>query len=97
MLYEFATQHWRQVGSGGSGWPSWTLDSSEIQVQRGSMIVRVRVADGRMTPIASLQGVRLVTLPGGESWIGLAPDNAPLVLREVTSPREIYALQVDWP
>ncbi len=98
-LYEFSTGQWRELGqrAGRVAWPSWLRDSKHIQVQQGSMIVRVRAADGQTTPVASLEGVRQVMLQGGESWIGLTPDGAPLVLREVTSPPEIYALQVDWP
>ena len=98
-LYEFSTGQWRELGqqAGRVGWPSWLRDSKQIQMQQGSMIVRVRVADGRATPVASLEGVRQAMLEGGQSWIGLAPDGAALVLREVTSPPEIYALQVEWP
>ena len=99
MLYEFATGRWKEiVQNGGSfGWPSWTADSRYIEAQHGTDIVRVRVVDGQVTRVVSLEGVHQVVLPGGESWIGFAPDGAPLLLREVASPPEIYAFVVDWP
>jgi serine/threonine protein kinase/Tol biopolymer transport system component len=99
MLYEFATGRWKEIveHGGGFGWPCWTADSRYIQAQHGTDIVRVRVADGQVTRVVSLEGVHQVMLPGGESWIGFAPDGAPLLLREVASPPEIYAFVVDWP
>ena len=66
-------------------------------MQQARTIVRIRVTDGSIRTVASIEGIRQVMLPGGESWIGLTPDNAPMLLREVTSPPEIYALRVDWP
>jgi Tol biopolymer transport system component len=99
MLYELATGRWKVIvqNGGGFGWPSWTADSRYIQAQHGTDIVRVRVAVGQVTRVVSLEGVHQVMLPGGESWIGFAPDGAPLLLREVASPPEIYAFVVDWP
>jgi len=61
------------------------------------MIVRVRVSDGQIVPVTSLEGVRQVMLEGGAMWIGRAPDDAPLLLRELAPPPEIYALEIEWP
>ena len=80
MLYEFQTGRWRELVSSSVGWPSWTRDSTEVQVQQGRAIVRVRVADGRVTRVASVEGIRQVMLPGGESSIGMAPDTSPMLL-----------------
>jgi serine/threonine protein kinase/Tol biopolymer transport system component len=98
MLYAFATGRWRDLIPNGHsfGWPSWTADSSFLLVQRGKEILRIRAANGQTSVIASLENVRQVMLPDGQSWIGFSPDGTPLVLRESTSPREVYSLSVDW-
>ncbi len=50
-------------------------------------LLRVRTSDRKVNRIASLKGLRLT------AWTGLAPDDSPLVLRDIGS-QEIYAL--DW-
>jgi hypothetical protein len=57
--------------------------------------VRVRAADGHVDPVTSLERVPLVSELG--SWIGIAPDDSPLVLREMSGTTEVYALDVEWP
>lgn len=79
----------------GFAWPTWTRDGTRIQLQHGSATVRVRVSDGRITPVASLEDIRQVILEGGESWMGVGAEYAPLVLREVMPPPEIYALEFE--
>jgi len=100
MLYQISSSRWRDVVPGtvgGFGWPIWTRDGAHIQAQQGTMIVRVRVSDGQIVPVTSLEGVRQVMLEGGAMWIGRAPDDAPLLLRELAPPPEIYALEIEWP
>jgi len=98
-LYERATGRWRDlvVGSEGLGYPTWTRGSVWIQLQKGGSIVRVRAADGHVEPVASLERVPPVSTEGSWSWIGIAPDDSPITLREMTGPVEVYALDVEWP
>ena len=98
-LYEFATGRWRDliVGDELVGYPSWTRDSSRIQVLYGGSIVRVRATDGHVEPVASLERVGPVVTPGSWSWIGIAPDDSPLLCREMSGAVEVYALDVEWP
>jgi hypothetical protein len=53
---------------------------------------RVRVADHKLERLFSLKNVRFADA-NMTSWTGLAPDDSPLLLRDVGS-QEIYAL--DW-
>jgi Tol biopolymer transport system component len=98
VLYEFATGRWRALIAGTDvvGFPNFTGDSTRVQVQKGATIVRVRLADGRIEPVASLEQMSLVQLPLGQ-WIGRAPDDSPIVLRENGDAPEVYALDVEWP
>ena len=99
VLYAFATGRWRDLVTGADylGYPSWTHDGRWIQLGKGGSIVRVRVADGRIEPVASHERVPLVFTVGSWNWIGIAPDDSPIALRETTGPTEIYALDVEWP
>ncbi len=58
--------------------------------------MRVRAADGRVEPVVSLNGITRVFGELG-SWLGIAPDDSPIVLRAMSGPAEVYALDVEWP
>jgi serine/threonine protein kinase/Tol biopolymer transport system component len=97
LLYDVSTKRWRELLRGGVGWPSWDRRSAYIQVQLDARVVRVRIADGRVEPLVDLSTVRqAVSVPMGASWLGVALDGAPLILRQVGSASEYYALTVDW-
>jgi hypothetical protein len=55
-------------------------------------IYRARIPDRHIERVVSLAGIERVHGNIGK-WIGLTPDNRPLILRDVHS-QEIYAL--DW-
>ena len=63
----------------------------------GESIVRVRAADGHVELVAGVERVGPVATEGSWSWIGIAPDDSPLVCREMTGTGEVYALDVEWP
>ena len=96
-LYDVGTRRWRDLiaGSEWLAYPSWTRDSSWIQLLKGSAIVRVRVSDGHVERLTTLERIALVDVPWG-GWVGLAPDDSPIALRAIGA-TEIYALDVEWP
>ena len=98
-LFGFATGRWRDLVVGGRllGYPSWTRDGSRIQVLDGDLIVRVRATDGDVEPVARVERVGPVVTPGSWSWVGIAPDDSPLVCREMSGTVEVYAFDVEWP
>jgi Tol biopolymer transport system component len=77
--------------------PSWSANSkyiyfNSLEVQPN--LYRVRIADGKLQQIASLQGIRHA--PTAFDWSGLAPDDSPLIVRDVGS-QQIYALDLQLP
>jgi Tol biopolymer transport system component len=93
MLFDFSTQKWVQVEQIVVGFPSWSRDSKYIYFdsQGGDRaFYRVRISDHKLERLVSLKDLRLT---GDFAWTGLAPDDSPLVLRDVGT-QEIYAL--DW-
>jgi hypothetical protein len=43
-----------------------------------------------------MRKVGRMTAGGFDSWFGLAPEDSPLVTRDIST-QEIYALEMDWP
>jgi hypothetical protein len=80
------------------GFPIWSRDSKYIyfdSIESVPKLYRIRIADHSVEPVASLQSIRLAPTYGG-SLAGLAPDDSPLVARDVGS-QEIYALDLELP
>jgi Tol biopolymer transport system component len=72
---------------------NWSRDSRYVygrtDTETGPVVYRVRISDRTVEKVAELQGLQLVD----GTWMGLAPDDSPLFVRDVGS-YEIYAL--DW-
>jgi Tol biopolymer transport system component len=96
--YELETGRWRDllVGADLLEYPSWTRDGTRIQLVKGDSIVRVHVASGTVEPVASLSGITRAYSEFG-TWLGIAPDDAPIALRAMSGTGEVYALDVEWP
>ena len=104
LLYDFTTQKWRELAKLSVGSPAWSQDGKYIYFansqqqrianafQNEAALFRVNIDDGKLERITSLNGLRRAIGPFGP-WMGLAPDDSPLVLRDVGT-QDIYAL--DW-
>ena len=94
FVFDLATRKWTELGRILVGVPSWSRDSKYVYFDSPvgePGFYRVRVADHKLERLFSLKNVRFADALG--SWTGLAPDDSPLLLRDVGS-QEIYAL--DW-
>jgi Tol biopolymer transport system component len=97
-LFDFSSRRWRQQGQVTAAFPNWSPDSSYLifrSTERPPILYRLRIADGSLEQITSLQGIRRTGVIGW-TWVGLTPDGSPLILRD-TGTEEIYALDVDLP
>jgi hypothetical protein len=99
MLFDFKTQTWTELVKGVYiGFINWSADGQSVYyLRRGDepAVLRVQIADGKVEQIASLKDVRQTGFRGG-IWMGLAPDDSPLVLRDIGT-QEIYALDLQMP
>ena len=94
MLFDFKTNKWTALDSGISVM-QWSRDSKYLyHLNRGKdpAVVRVRMSDFKVEPVASLSGVRQTGFLAGVAF-GLTPDGCPIILRD-TGTEEIYSL--DW-
>jgi len=98
QLYDVRTSKWTKLADIPVGWPIWSRDSKYIyfdSIESVPKLYRIRVGDHILEQVASLQSIRLAPTLGG-SLTGLAPDDSPLVSRDVGT-QEIYALDLELP
>ena len=93
MLFDFATQKWEEIAKISPAFPNWSKSGDYVYIQTldPPSIVRIRIRDLKVERVADLKSFHYT----GQffSWLGLAPDDSPLMLRD-TGTQEIYAL--DW-
>jgi len=96
MLYDFSLRAWSRIANDTYvGAMNWSADARYLYfLRRGSdpAILRIRIADGTIEQVTDLQGVRQTGFRSG-FWMGLTPDDSPLILRDVGS-EEIYSLDL---
>ncbi len=97
-LFDFKSQKWTELARSTTAFPNWSRDGSYLHFHsfgNDPSLYRVRISDHKVEKIISLKGIRLTIGPVG-TWCGLAPDDSPMVLRDVGS-QEIYALDLQLP
>jgi Tol biopolymer transport system component/predicted Ser/Thr protein kinase len=97
VLYDFVTQKWEDLANLNAGYATWSHDGKYLYFRSAiyetdPAIYRVRISDLKLEKVVSLKGIRRAWGSAGP-WNGLAPDDSPLLVRDVGT-QEIYAL--DW-
>jgi serine/threonine protein kinase/Tol biopolymer transport system component len=99
MLYDTEKKTWRQLAESRYAFENWSHDGkyliAEDYPEGVDDMVRVNVATGKVDRLFSLKDVPRGFDPW-EFWVGLAPDDAPLLMRD-RSTQEIYSLEVKLP
>jgi serine/threonine protein kinase/Tol biopolymer transport system component len=99
-LYDVTSQKWEELGDLSPSYPQWSSDGKYIYFsstsQSNAALFRVRIADRKVEQVVSLKDVWRTGSAGMGWWMGLAPDDSPLVLRGLGSV-DIYALEWEVP
>jgi Tol biopolymer transport system component len=100
MLFDTNTNRWSSLVEGEQvGYNEWSHNGEYVYMRenRGGAgeLVRVRLKDRVLEHLLSLKGFPQPS-DGFASWIGLTPDDAPLLMRD-RSVQEIYALDLRFP
>jgi hypothetical protein len=81
------------------GYNEWSHDGEYVYLREtrdgAGELVRVRIKDRVLEHLLSLKDFPQLS-DGFASWIGLTPDDAPLLMRD-RSVQEIYALDLNFP
>ncbi len=102
MLFDTTTQKWTKPCDCTVGYPMWSPDGKYLYFQyypapdKPYRIVRLRMSDRKIEDVAELSKVGRVTAGTWGQWFGLAPDESPLLARDIST-QEIYALEMQWP
>jgi eukaryotic-like serine/threonine-protein kinase len=101
FLFNFKTKRWEELTSGPQvGYPNWSHDGKYIyydtQLGNEAGFYSVRISDHKVERITNFKDVQRASCGPFGAWAGLAPDDSPLVLRDVSS-QEIYALDLQFP
>ncbi len=97
LLFDFKASHWSELAKVNFNYGHWSRRDGQYVYfdtifEQEPAFYRVRVSDRKLERIVSLKGFRRAW-GAFASWSGLAPDDSPLVVRDVGT-QEIYAL--DW-
>jgi eukaryotic-like serine/threonine-protein kinase len=99
MVYDLQKKNWKQLAVSRFGFENWSHDGKYLYAEdysdKSDDVVRVNVANGKMERLLSLKEIPRGFDPW-EFWIGLAPDDSPLLMRD-RSTQEIYSLEVRSP
>jgi eukaryotic-like serine/threonine-protein kinase len=93
-LFDFKTQKWAVVSNTAAGYPGWSQDGKYVyflQQEPDAGVFRVGIRDRKLEQVTSLKGLQMTGYFG--LWLGLAPDDSPLLLKD-TGSQDVVAL--DW-
>jgi len=99
MLFNNEKKSWMKLAVSRFGFENWSHDGRYLYAEdysdKTDDLVRVTVPDGKVERVLSLKEIPRGFDPW-EFWIGLAPDDSPLLMRD-RSTQEIYSLDVRFP
>jgi Tol biopolymer transport system component len=100
LLFDIATQRWAEIFGSSASSETWSHDGKYLYFE-GTLapetfgrILRLRLSDRKIEEIADMRKLGRPT--AGWNWFGLAPDDSPLVSRDIST-QEVYALEMNWP
>jgi Tol biopolymer transport system component/DNA-binding winged helix-turn-helix (wHTH) protein len=90
-VFEMQTQKWTALTKGQPAYNQWSNDSRWIYFLAEGAVERVPVKGGQVERVAKLWDWPIA---GWWGWMGLDPDDAPMVLHDIGS-QDIYALTLE--
>ncbi|NOT58801.1 MAG: serine/threonine-protein kinase [Acidobacteria bacterium] len=99
VLFDLTTKQWTSLTDLAASYPQLSRDGKYLyfvnQLRSDAALLRLRLSDRKVERWADLTKLQIVPTDRGR-WMGLAPDDSPLVLRDVGA-KDIYALEWNTP
>jgi Tol biopolymer transport system component len=95
MLFDRALEKWSVLATTRVGWPHWSRDGKYIYFSDPEAVFRLRIDNREIEQLTTLKDLQRAFGYYGP-WIGWAPDDSPLVLRDMGI-QDIYALEWQTP
>jgi eukaryotic-like serine/threonine-protein kinase len=102
MIFDFTTHEWTKAFPSLAGYETFSHDGKYLYflnllaTDLKPRVLRLRMSDRKIEEVVDLQKAGPLFNGRSSNWFGLAPDDSPLVTRDISS-QEIYALEMDWP
>ena len=102
MIFDFTTQEWTEAFPSQVAYETFSHDGKYIYFLNipapdfKARVLRLRMSDRKIEEVVDLQKAGSLLYGRASTWFGLAPDDSPLVTRDIST-QEIYALEMDWP
>jgi serine/threonine protein kinase len=102
MLYDVKSQQWSELLKAPINWPDWSHKgdavyfSGSLHPGEPSGVYRIGISGRKLDQVLSLKDFHQPLGPLGSNWIGFAPDDSPLLLRD-TGTTDVYSLDLDLP
>jgi dipeptidyl aminopeptidase/acylaminoacyl peptidase len=102
MIFDFTSQQWTEAFPSQVGYETFSRDGKNIYFlndpapEFSYRVLRLRMSDRKVEEVVDLKNAGPLTNGTFATWFGLAPDDSPLVTRDIST-QEIYALEMDWP
>ena len=83
VLFDFQTGKWSDLIQTTNGFPNWSRDSQYVyflHYAEKPAVLRIRISDRKLEQVADLRG--FLATGFWRFWLGLDPEDAPLMLRD---------------
>ena len=94
VLFDFQTGRWSDLIQTTNGFPNWSRDSQFVyflHYAEKPAVLRIRISDRKLEQVADLRD--FLATGFWRFWLGLDPEDAPLMLRD-SGTQDVYSL--DW-
>jgi len=102
MLYEFDRQKWTELATVSINYLNWSHDGRYVYFDTypgdagEGGLYRMEITNRKFVRIVDLKGMRQAAGLFSQPWTGLAPDDSPLILRDISS-QEVYGVNLRLP